>query len=224
MIAHKGQNVLPLCGVIAGPLFTTAWIIEGATRANYSPLRHPVSSLAIGEGGWTQAVSFIVTGLLTLAFALGLRGASRPRGVSGWGPALVAAIGVGFLGAGVFTTAPLNGFPPGTPDLPSHYGVVGRLHRLFSSLVFFGLPAACFVFGRNFARRGERGWAVYSRVTGVGFLIMFVITTAGFAQVAGLVDYAGLFQRVTLIVGWLWLTLLAVYLMKTRSQPITAPS
>ncbi len=38
-------------GIIAGPLFTAGWIIEGATRAAYNPLRHPISSLALGDFG-----------------------------------------------------------------------------------------------------------------------------------------------------------------------------
>src|SRR5262249_10183346 len=54
------------CGAAAGPLFTLAWLVEGATRAGYDPLRHPVSSLAIGEVGWTQRASFVLTGLLTI--------------------------------------------------------------------------------------------------------------------------------------------------------------
>jgi hypothetical protein len=69
-----GTRTLLICGAIAGPLFTVAWLVEGATRADYSPLRHPVSSLALGEFGWTQVANFIVTGLLTLAFAVGLGG------------------------------------------------------------------------------------------------------------------------------------------------------
>jgi hypothetical protein len=34
------------CGVAAGPLFLVTALAEGATRADYHPLRHPVSSLA----------------------------------------------------------------------------------------------------------------------------------------------------------------------------------
>lgn len=75
-------NVLLACGAIAGLLFTVAWIVEGATRANYDSLRHPISSLSIGEFGWTQAATSIVTGLLMLAFALGLRHALPVRGGS----------------------------------------------------------------------------------------------------------------------------------------------
>src|SRR5215207_4806296 len=62
---------------------------------------------------------------------------------------------------------------------------------LFSALVFLGLPAACFVFGRWFAAREKRGWATYSIVTGVVFLGAFILSSAGFAQAEGLVIWPG---------------------------------
>ena len=34
------------CGAIAGPLFVIALLVEDITRADYDPLRHPVSSLS----------------------------------------------------------------------------------------------------------------------------------------------------------------------------------
>jgi hypothetical protein len=39
------------CGVVAGPVFVTVFLFEGAVREGYRPLRHPVSSLAIGSRG-----------------------------------------------------------------------------------------------------------------------------------------------------------------------------
>jgi Protein of unknown function (DUF998) len=65
---------------------------------------------------------------------------------------------------------------------------------------------------------GECKWAIYSRVTGIAFAIMFIVTGAGFAQVGGLVNYAGLCQRVTVTIGWAWLTLLAVYMLNAPSE------
>ena len=181
-------------------------------------LRHPISSLSIGDQGWTQTATFLVTGLLTLAFALGLgRRLSSPGG-SIWGPRLIGVIGIGLLGAGIFVTDPLNGYPAGTPNLPLHYSVPGRLHRIFSAFVFLGLPTACFVFKRLFRRRGVRSWADYSAVTGFAFVVMFVVTSVGFAQVEGWANHAGLFQRITLTIGWAWLTLLAVCMLNTPSQ------
>jgi hypothetical protein len=218
----KGEvktKTLLVCGAIAGPLFTIAWLVEGATRADYNVLRHPVSSLALGEYGWTQVANFIVAGLLTLAFAVGLWRAPRPRGGSTWGPLLIGAYAIGLLGAGIFVTDPVSGYPPGTPDqLIEYSSVQAALHDLFSVPTFVGLPIACFVFARRFTLWGERGWAIYSAVTGVVFLVGFVLASAGFAQAEGLVDFGGLFQRITITVGWLWLTLLAVDLLRVPSK------
>jgi hypothetical protein len=207
------MKVLLVCGLLAGPVFTLAWLVEGATRAVYDPLRYPISSLAIGEYGWTQSANFLITGILTLAFAAGLWRLLRFPGGSTWGPLLIGMVAVGFLGAGLFVTDPMNGYPPGTPALPVQYSVSGNFHSLFSALVFLGLPIACFVFARLFKRQGQSGWRIYSLATGILFIVLFIVTSAGFSQVPGLVDYAGLLQRITLITGWVWMTLLAIHFL-----------
>ena len=151
-------RALLICGAIAGPLFSLVWFITGLARTDYDPIRHPVSSLAIGPFGWTQVANFLVTGLLTLALAYGLRDALQSRGGSKWTVIWITAIGIGFLGAGLFVTDPVNGYPSGTPALLMQPTVLGRLHRLFSALVFFGLPGAGFTAARLFARNGEHTW------------------------------------------------------------------
>jgi hypothetical protein len=210
-----------VCGVIAGPLFTVAWIVEGATRANYDPLRYPISSLSIGDAGWMQIATFIITGLLVLAFAIGLRSALGSSG-SVWGPALVGLAGIGLIGAGIFVTDPLNGYPPGTPLIPTERTIHGILHDLFGIPFFLGLPITGFVFARRFARRGQRGWAAYSAISGFAMFAVFffarVSLRPGFEEMAGLF---GLFQRITVTIGWAWLTLLAVYMLKA---PLEIPN
>jgi Protein of unknown function (DUF998) len=42
------MRALFVCGVVAGPLFVLVFLIEGAMTPDYDPLRHPVSSLALG--------------------------------------------------------------------------------------------------------------------------------------------------------------------------------
>jgi uncharacterized membrane protein len=209
-------KTLLVCGAVAGPLFTLAWAVEGATRANYNPLRHPVSSLELGDLGWMQQVNFITAGTLTLAFAVGLRRALRPLGGSTWGPLLVAAHGIGLIGAGLFVTDPVSGYPPGTPDHLEAYGSAhAALHDLFSIGTFLGLPIACLVLARRFAGWGEPGWAIYSAASGVAFLAGTVLTSIAFnAQAEPLVDIGGLLQRATVTLGWTWLTLLAVHLLR----------
>ena len=198
-------------------MFVIAFLVEGATRADYDPFRHPVSSLALGPYGWMQTANFLAAGLLTLAFAFGLRHVLRPPGGSTWGPLLVGAWAVGLIGAGVFVTDPISGYPPGTPDRLLRNSWHGALHDLFSLLAFAALAAACFVLGRRFARRGERGWVFYSVATGFAFVGAFVLSSTGFAQVAGLVDLAGLLQRVAVIVGFGWLSLLAVRSLRSSA-------
>jgi hypothetical protein len=68
------------------------------------------------------------------------------------------------------------------------------------------------------SRSGCDGWALYSAVSGVVFAVAFIFSSTGFAQVAGLVDLAGLLQRVAVVVGFCWLTLLAVHVLRGLSS------
>ena len=178
-------------GAFAGPLFTLMWIVESFTRPNYNLFRHPVSSLALGDFGWMQIANFIVAGLLTLAFAIGLRLALRSQRGSTWGPLLVAIWGIGLLGAGIFLTDPVSGYPLGTPDLLLNPTTHGALHDGFSLPGFLALTAACFVFAYRFAGQGERGWAFYSVITGLLFPVGIFLASAAFSQNESLVAFGG---------------------------------
>lgn len=210
--------MLLLSGALAGPLFTVAWFVEGFLYANYDPLRHAVSSLSVGEFGWMQDMNFILTGILTHALAFGLWNALASRGGSIWGPILLAIAATGFLGSGFFTTDPLNGYPPGTPPLPIPPTRTGWLHLFFAALIF-GLPAACFVLARYFDQQQNRTWATYSRISAITFILLYLITIAGFLQVDGLPDYAGLLQRISLTIILAWMTFLPIHLLKHPSAP-----
>lgn len=65
------------CSAAAGPLFVTVFVLEGARRPDYKPLRHPVSSLALGSRGWVQVTNFAVAGTLYLAGATASAPATR---------------------------------------------------------------------------------------------------------------------------------------------------
>ena len=202
-------KMLLTCGVIAGPLFVITFLMEGATRANYNPLRHPVSSLALGDFGWMQFANFVITGLLLLSFAIGLRRTLRP---AFWRPLLVGLVGISLIGAGIFLTDPINGYPPGTPLILTEYSEHGRLHDLFGIVTFLGLPITCFVFSFGFVRGRKYGWAAYSVVSGSAMFVFFVLAGMGFSQVPGYSDFAGVFQRLSIISGFGWLSLLTIHL------------
>lgn len=218
MINFIKTKTLLTAGAVAAPLFILVFLIEGATRADYSPLRHPVSSLSIGELGWIQASNFIITGALILAFAVGLRRILHP---ARWGSLLIGLVGIGLIGAGVFTSDPLNGYPPGSPLVPVENTVHGQLHDIFSAPVFLALPIACFIFTRWFLRKGKRGWAIYSAISGVAMVFFFVLAAMGFSQVSGFADFAGVFQRLSIVSGLGWVSPLAIYFLKTPEGATT---
>jgi hypothetical membrane protein len=200
------------CGAIACPLFVLVFMLEGATRANYNPLKHPISSLSIGELGWMQMSNFIITGMLLFAFAIGLRRERRLSGASKSGSNLIGIVAIGLIGAGIFSTDPVYGYPTSRPLALAQFTISGHMHDFFSILVFFCLPSACFVFRRRFITNGETGWAVYSMLSAIGIIATFILAGMGFKQLPGFLEYAGVFQRLSLIIGFTWITLLALHL------------
>lgn len=75
------------------------------------------------------------------------------------------------------------------------------------------------VFAYAFARRHAPGWAVYSGLSGAAFVVLFFLATVGFSQDPHWVSTAGLLQRLSVGVGWLWLSLLAVRQMTAGRRP-----
>ncbi len=192
-------------GLLAGPVFVVSFVIQGALRPGYDPLRHPVSSLSLGPGGWIQMLTFWVTGLLVIGFAIGLRRAGIGRAT----PILIAIVGLGIFAAGFFACDPISGYPPGSP-IPAPRTLHGIVHDMVSTPVFTVLPAAMIVLARRWVRAGRRGWAVASALAAPALFGCFVMAAVGFAQNPAVMPYAGLWQRLSLIIGFGWLTLLSV--------------
>ena len=206
-------RLLLACGAIGPLLFIVVFLIEGATRPNYSAWHHFVSSLSQGEQGWMQITNFLICGGLVLCFAIGLRRVLHPGKGSTWGPILLGIFGLCLVGAGLFVTDSLLGYPPGAP---STHTLHGTLHILLSLVAFTSLPAACFVLARRFA--GDPawgGWAFYSIATGILVVVFFI--TADLVASPNPNAPAGLFQRLSIITGWGWIVLFALRLMSKKS-------
>ncbi|MEU9320459.1 DUF998 domain-containing protein [Streptomyces sp. NPDC048295] len=199
----RTTRALLAAGVAVGPLFLGAGLIQGLTREGFDFTRNAISQLSLGDLGWIQVTGFLLTGVLAVVGAIGMRQALRdaPGGV--WAPRLVAVFGASFLLAGVFTADPGAGFPAGAPEGPatsmSAHGVV---HMLSAGVGFLALSAAFIVLARLFAARRLRGWAIACRLVPVGVLAGFAGSSAGaLAFTAG----AGL--------GLLWLTAVSARLL-----------
>lgn len=215
------------CGVIGPLLFVVVSLIEGATRPGYNAWRTDVSYLALSNQGWEQIANFLICGSLCIAFAVGLRRIWRTGRGSVWGPLLIGLFGLGLLIAGVFVIDPGEGYPPGALTSGSLQTWHGWIHGI-NGLLFFNvvLPAACFVLSRRFAASPQsRRWARYSWMTGALILVLSIpISTfiLPFAVYAGLPVGDGFVQRIEIIMGWVWITLVALHLWrearKARSE------
>jgi Protein of unknown function (DUF998) len=205
-------------GSFCAPFFAIVFLIEGFTRPQYNWMRHPISSLSIGPLGWMQITNFVITGTLVALIGIGLRlaFAAHSRG-SLFGPILLVVAGIGLIGAGIFVSDPVFGFPPDKPLVLAQFTTQGHFHDLFSTFWFLGLPAACFVLAVRFFVIGEPGWAFYSLLSGFGMIAFFVLASMGFLQQPGFVDVAGIYQRLSVATGLLWASLIAIHVARASA-------
>lgn len=197
-------SALLTCGVVAGPLFVAVGLAQLLAREGFDPTRHPLSLLSLGDLGWVQITNFVLSGLLFVAAAVGMRRALGGGRGGTWGPLLVGVYGAGLIMGGVFVADPALGFPPGTPDgLPDQLSWHGAVHSVAPVLASLALVAACLVFARRFAGEGRRGWAAASLVVAVVDLVPAAFSGHDLFFVA---------LGVSVAVGLGWLSLLAARL------------
>ncbi len=199
----KVTRVLLACGVVAGPLYTVVGLIQMFIRDGFDIRRHALSLLSNGDLGWIQITNFLVTGLLVIAGAAGMRRVLHGSRGGTWGPLLIGVYGVaGMIGAGFFRADPALGFPPGLPadayDTISWHGI---MHFISGGIGFLALIAACFVFARWFLALKQRGWAAYSMITGVLFFAAFFGIASGSKGAGVSVAFA-----VAVVLGWAWIS------------------
>jgi hypothetical protein len=212
------QTKLLLTGsILAGPIYIMIGIAQILTREGFDITRHPLSFMSLGDLGWIQIANFIVTGLLVIAGAIGLRRLAQPDKRLKRGALLVGIYGLGVLGGGLFVTDPALGFPPGTPDMyPQTMSWHGLLHFTFGQIGFLALIVASFVYARYFATNGLRGWAMFSALTGAIFLfaiIATVVTAGGDGSV-----WALLALYVAVILAWIWLSALSYHMRSALAR------
>jgi hypothetical protein len=207
LAASRGTRALLACGVVAGPLYVLVSATEALTRDGFDLVRHPWSLLANGDLGWVHVANLLVAGLLTVAFAAGLRRVLRPGRGGTWVPRLVGVYGLSLVAAGVFRADPAMGFPPGTPEGAAEVTWHGVLHFALGGVGFVCLVVACLLVAGRFAAEGRQGWARFSRATGVLFLAGFVAVAAGAGAAWSNVAFTA-----AVVLAWSWVSALAAHL------------
>lgn len=201
-------NALYLLGIVGCAQFIATFLIEGATRPGYNSVQDAVSTLSLSDAGIVDIVSLVVIGVLLIAMSFAIGWAWAPDMRFSWESVVIALVGVGFMCAGIFVTDPAQGYPPGTPNGPAASTTLhGTLHfALGVPLVFGGLTAAGLIFARHFWVDGMKAWAVYSVVSAIGVIGGLV----GFVVLVNIGGPGGLLERMSFVVGLLWVALLAI--------------
>jgi hypothetical protein len=197
-------------GVLAGPFYVGLVLVQAAFRPGFDLVHDDASLLSNGSFGWVQIANFVITGLMVIACAVGLRRAFSGGRAAVWAPILVAGYGLGLVAAGIFVADPMNGFPAGAPaGRPDAISLHGMLHIAAAGIGFTCLVAACFVVARRYAAEG-RGWRMaFSILTGVVFAAAFAALASGSGSTAVIIGFWA-----ALIVAWTWLATLSVDLYR----------
>lgn len=207
-VAPRPSRLTPfaLAG-IAGPcVFTALVVFQAARQPDYSDVELPISALAAWPLGWLQNLNFYVFGALLIAFAAGLHLGVRPTPGGVWGPAVLAAGGVGTILAGVF------------PMLRGSDGAVVEpvSHIVAAFVTFLGIGAGYTLISRRLRR--DPHWAsVAGRTLAVGAAIVLgflLMAPLAAAPVGPLHRYFGLLQRAILMVWFPWQLVLALRLLR----------
>ena len=192
-------------GPLAGAVFVGSIVIQGLTRRGFSIAHDDASLLANGPLGWIQVVTFLVAGAMTIAAAVGVHRALPSR----WAARLIGLYGAGLMAAGVFRADPADGFGPGAPaGKAAHVSWHGDGHLIAASVGFIAVIAACFVVARSLSRAGQRGLAIYSRITGVVFLAAFAGVTTGSGSPAIVLPF---YAAVTAVFSWIAIVCVQLY-------------
>lgn len=185
-------KTLLLCGTLTGPLFFAVAIVQALARPGFNVRLNALSQLSLGDLGWIQIASFLLTGLLAVACAIGVRRLLKGQKGGTWGALLVGTFGLGLLVAGIFPADPGFGFPPGAPEGPAMpMSGHATLHAVGFFLSMLSLIVNCFVFVRRFGSTGQRGWLVYSVVSAVAAVALIALPNLFMSWAGAIVALAG---------------------------------
>ncbi|WP_165977909.1 DUF998 domain-containing protein [Nonomuraea diastatica] len=199
-------------------LFVGVILLEGALRPGYEPLHRFGSELSLGERGWVQIANFIVSGLLVLGFALGLRRVMGDGRGSAAAPVLAAIFGMCLIVGGVFVTDPKPGYPAGSAGT-AEPTVHGLIHDGNPVPFYLSLIALMCVMARRFAAEpGGRPWMWFCVATAVGVPVTFAIAAGLYDAESQTGMYHGLWQRINLAISMGWFGVVAMWFLRRRTR------
>ncbi len=177
-----------------GVLFIAAFVVLGFVVPGYSPVHDTISAIELTPIGITQQINFLVFGLLSCLFSVGLRRELQ----QGFGSLLIPLIqfidGLGVIGDAIF----IHGMP----------------HFVFDLVAFNAALCVLFLFAWRFRRDPRwQGWSAYSILTAIA--MMALLFAFGFANHLG--GPAGLLEKLATGVRTIWSAVLVARLLSGAS-------
>jgi Predicted membrane protein len=194
------QRFFALCGVIAPILFTFLVIVESLIRPGYSQIFNDVSDLGIGPYAIIQNINFIIFGLLSIGFAMGL-GANLQHRAGKAAKWLVIVFGLCIILAGATL------FSVGS-DVTYAKDVVS--HGLVSAIAFLVIIVAQFMTWLALKGNSSAMWGhyrTYSLISGLMSILTLVILS--YTQFS---LYHGATERLFIAVWMIWIEVTGIKL------------
>ena len=195
-----GLTCMSAITVLAGPiLFVLVTLILGAVQPDYNPIYRTVSALVWGRFGWLQTIVFILFGFLMCIFTLRFYITFGEKGkILNAATLLLLLNGFGFFIIAIFPTQP--------------QGIHRLVHLYTSQLMALLFTGALLLLLPNL--RKHPGWKnvfVYTLITALISLSLIILG----AIVALKVPWMGLYERIFLLNGFIWIEVIAIKLLKS---------
>jgi Protein of unknown function (DUF998) len=181
-------------------------------RPGYNQVSTEISDLGVGSGAIIQNANFIISGALSIFFALGLgKAVSIASGRTARGlERVVLVFGLAIILAGVFLI--FVGAIPTSDAVPLYYA-----HTAASFIGFLAIIVAQFLTWRELDVSNPREWISYRRfsllsgILSVFLLLVFLFTMTSF--------YQGATEKLFVAVPLIWIEVSAIKLHSFHRRP-----
>lgn len=186
-----GQTALLSCGILGPLIFLIVYFTFGSVSPDFDMLRQPVGRLELVDYGWIQSGNFIVYGLFTCAFAVGLREELQNGPGIVMLPLLQVLTAAGMILLGLFIHEPV--------------------HTYASIFLTVMLVAGFLLFARRFAANPTwKRWVVPTNLCAFGMIMLSVLY-----WYANDIDspVAGIFEQLLIAIRMVWLVVFILKLL-----------
>lgn len=206
--------------VLLTAVFLIAVVTQGAARPDFDAWHQSISALSLGSRGWIQDAFFLLLGSALLSTVPSWHRILR-RGVGQRSyPVLTALTGLSLFAAAWWPQDPAPGYDPEQLGLvlPT---AIGLLHLAVAGVGAFSSIAAMLVMAARFRQHPD--WNAWARPTCLAAALATVCVVIYAVWSVEPTGYAGAFERLVVVVPWVWGYALVRRLGKGVPFVVTSP-